>query len=159
LAFRSYPDEELPVQYEASLADDSRLPSWISFDRDRQNFQLESVTPEGIGEYELKTYARFHLFPDKVITSKFKVKITIDDEEKATVAELAPSLSEDLLEAIEANEEKQRINNGFTPDQILEPDDENKPDVWVRKINQFGAVTIAFTEYMFTPDYKALAEE
>ena len=81
LKFNQYPDEELPVQYEASLADESRLPSWISFDKERQIYKLASESLEDLGEYELKVSARFHLFPDNDIIYRFKVRIINDVEE------------------------------------------------------------------------------
>ena len=80
LKFNQYPDEELAVQYEALLSDDSRLPSWLSFDQDHQAFKIASESPDYLGEYELKVVARFHLFPNNDIAYKFKLKITDEEE-------------------------------------------------------------------------------
>ena len=71
-----------------------------------------------------------------------------------------PNLSNSTAASVEDEKPKSYlIHNGITADQFIDPDDDTEPEVWVRKINQFGVVTIAFTEFMFSPNYKALAEQ
>ena len=46
---------------------------------------------------------------------------------------------------------------GFKYEDKVDPSDTTPPIVWVKKINQLGIVTVAFSEYMFAPNYLEIA--
>ena len=52
-----------------------------------------------------------------------------------------------------------KFRNDFSPDIKVVQADKTPPEAWVKKIDQLGVVTVAFTKLMFQPYYETLTEQ
>ena len=68
---------------------------------------------------------------------------------------------ESITEVVVTNSTELESINLFIliPVQDIDNTDDIKPVAWTRKVSHLGVVTVIFSEYMFTPNFTAMAEQ
>ena len=168
LDYKALPDQDLFTLIEVISTGGEPIPDFASFNHNTNILKVQTDSNLDAGIYNLTMIASFPEFLGTNITSNFTLIVmetsetsieditteandTIDQTEVSNTIDQTDDLIEEVIEIPENL-------IGFKYSDKLDPDDETPPNVWVKKINQLGVVTISFSEFMFDPNYQEIAK-
>ena len=148
------------------IDDGSPLPNFITFDPSKLEFAVVTSSELHVGEYRIVLAANFTEFPDepaRTCTAPLTVEgiqgdIVVEIEEEEDIAN--EEVEEVVPQEVSQNEtQPQEAQDSPSLREFFDNRnnrDEAPPEARIRKITQFGVVTIVFSEKMFIPNVENL---
>ena len=165
LDYKALPDQDLFTLIEVISTGGEPIPDFASFNHNTNILKVQTDSNLDAGIYNLTMIASFPEFLGTNITSNFTLivmetfdhlieEITTEANDRTEAKDTIEQTEDLIKEVIEIPENL----IGFKVSDKLDSNDKTPPNVWVKKINQLGVVTVSFSEYMFDPNYQEIAK-